>query len=323
VTDSTAVSERLPESGYVQFASRRVRLADKATRPRHTQLDVRQRIAVSLGLVATGGVLVAAGAIGAHWSTGQLPGTLIGVGMLAGAAVVLQLRAALRAQDRENACHAAELAQARAEHASTERQALGRLHDARSIALALMGASRQLARPDGPSADQAARLIEMMNAELRRLQGVLPGDATEPISQFNLNEALSPVILAHCLTGAPVQVAVPDVQVVGRPGATATVVANLLANARTHAPGATVTVRAEASTDIVSLVVEDDGPGIPALERARVLQFGTRGSSASGAGSGIGLYTAAARMTDQAGTLQVAERDGGGTCLVLTLPAAS
>ncbi|MEO6886154.1 MAG: ATP-binding protein, partial [Jatrophihabitantaceae bacterium] len=91
---------------------------------------------------------------------------------------------------------------------------------------------------------------------------------------------------------------------------------------RVHAPGATATVRSEAETGAVCITVEDDGPGIASNERERVLRSGVRGSTASATGSGIGLATAAETMKDQAGTLRVTERAGGGTCVQLTLPAA-
>jgi signal transduction histidine kinase len=195
------------------------------------------------------------------------------------------------------------------------------LHDARTAVLALNGASRLLCQPDGVAAATADRLQRMMSAELHRLQDVLAGRRCEPIREFDLAEALAPVIWSHEVAGGPIRSDLEQIRVLGRPEATATAVANLLANARVHAPGSTVTVRAEADTDTVTIIVEDNGPGIPAVERERVLLPGVRASSAPG--SGIGLYTAATAMSEQAGTLRVTGREGGGTCVLLTLPAAA
>lgn len=61
---------------------------------------------------------------------------------------------------------------------------------------------------------------------------------------------------------------------------------NLLGNALRHVPaGGRVAIEAEDGR----LAVEDDGPGIPAGERERVLQRFVRGPDARGTGSGLGL----------------------------------
>jgi signal transduction histidine kinase len=217
-----------------------------------------------------------------------------------------------------------ELDDAIARAATLEQSRREQLHDARTAVLALNGASRLLCRPDGVPAETADRLQRMMTAELQRLQDVLAGQRREPIREFDLADAIAPVIWAHELHAGPITTDVPHTQVIGRPEATATALANLLANTRVHAPGASVCVRVETNPadDAVSLVVEDDGPGIPAVERERVLRPGVRATTVTAAGSGIGLYTAASAMRDQNGTLRVSARAGGGTCVVMTLPAA-
>lgn len=68
-------------------------------------------------------------------------------------------------------------------------------------------------------------------------------------------------------------------------------IANLLDNALKYCEaGATVTVRAEAAGDMNAIVVEDDGPGIPEEERAKVLtRFYRLDHSRSIPGNGLGL----------------------------------
>ena len=68
------------------------------------------------------------------------------------------------------------------------------------------------------------------------------------------------------------------------------------------------------------MLVEDDGPGIPDEERARVVLAGVRGSTARGVGEGLGLSSALRAMTGQGGALRVEQRSGGGTRVVLTWP---
>jgi signal transduction histidine kinase len=77
---------------------------------------------------------------------------------------------------------------------------------------------------------------------------------------------------------------------------------NLLDNAARHARGrVAVTTRAEAQR--VVLCVDDDGPGIPVLERERIFERFTRGSAdrsreTGGAGLGLALVR---RITEQHG----------------------
>ena len=66
--------------------------------------------------------------------------------------------------------------------------------------------------------------------------------------------------------------------------------ANLLHNALTYAGrGAQVTIRTGVAEGAPFLEVEDDGPGIAAADRGRLLQRFQRGDQASGSGSGLGL----------------------------------
>lgn len=67
-------------------------------------------------------------------------------------------------------------------------------------------------------------------------------------------------------------------------------VANLIHNAITYTPaGGIVTVRVQAGAAGHRLSVCDNGPGIPAEERARVLERFYRRPNAGGSGSGLGL----------------------------------
>jgi len=77
-------------------------------------------------------------------------------------------------------------------------------------------------------------------------------------------------------------------------------VVNLLDNALKYAgAGATVFVRAARARDTVSIVVQDDGPGIPTAERARVVERFyrlDRSRSLPGNGLGLSIVTAVASL---------------------------
>ncbi len=202
-----------------------------------------------------------------------------------------------------------------------EQRQLERLHDARSAVVGVLGASELLSGPAAAAGQQ--RLHQLMVAELDRLNRVLDPDQAEPIETFRLGDALEPVLLGHRLSGGRLETSNLSLQVRARRTATATVLANLLSNARLHAPGASVRVAARWTGALVTITVDDDGPGMPATELDRLLQRGQRGNDARAAGSGLGLYTASLAMAGQHGSLQLAGSPGGGVRVVLTLPAAA
>jgi signal transduction histidine kinase len=94
----------------------------------------------------------------------------------------------------------------------------------------------------------------------------------------------------------------------------------LLDNALTHTPeGTSISVTAQRQDGAASLVVEDDGPGIGAHERARVFDRFYTGDRASG--SGLGLAIAQELALRMKGELGLASRQGR-TEFTLRLPAA-
>lgn len=102
------------------------------------------------------------------------------------------------------------------------------------------------------------------------------------------------------------------------------VLANLIENADVHGGGATrVTVRAHG--DSVQISVEDEGPGIPRDERARVFERFARGSTSTTTrrytGSGLGLALALENTLLQGGRIWVEDRPDGGARFVVELKA--
>ncbi|MDI5964886.1 sensor histidine kinase [Streptantibioticus silvisoli] len=109
------------------------------------------------------------------------------------------------------------------------------------------------------------------------------------------------------------------------------VLANLLANARTHTPpGTTVTARVLPGDGVVRLDVEDTGPGIPGDLLPHVFERFARGDAsrarangvAPGGSSGLGLAIAHAVVTAHGGTI-TADSAPGRTVFRLTLPATA
>lgn len=93
---------------------------------------------------------------------------------------------------------------------------------------------------------------------------------------------------------------------------------NIMENAVNHSPaGAVVTVRWSAG----SIVVEDEGPGMPEEEIARATERFFRGSTRSPIGSGLGLSIAALCADRVGGTLELRNRAPNGLRVELQLAA--
>lgn len=81
-----------------------------------------------------------------------------------------------------------------------------------------------------------------------------------------------------------------------------------------------VVVAVALASDGVSVVVDDDGPGIPAEARERVLEpfYSTRAQ-----GTGLGLAVVRQVLDDHGGTLVLGRADAGGLRVVMTWPPVS
>ena len=102
-------------------------------------------------------------------------------------------------------------------------------------------------------------------------------------------------------------------------------VRNLADNAARHA-ASTVTVSTASTADGVVLAVADDGRGIPASERERVLDRFVRldeGRDRDSGGSGLGLAIVRAVAEAHGGSARIEDSPGGGARVVLRLPASA
>jgi two-component system sensor histidine kinase HydH len=113
----------------------------------------------------------------------------------------------------------------------------------------------------------------------------------------------------------------PALAVRGKSADLRKVLINLIKNAlQACDSGNTIWVNAEETTDgKIRVTVEDDGPGIPPENREKVFRpyFTTKDD-----GTGLGLALSHRIIVDHEGSLDYAERRGGGSAFVITLPSA-
>lgn len=109
------------------------------------------------------------------------------------------------------------------------------------------------------------------------------------------------------------------------PRALVLAVRNLVGNAIAWSPtGGQVRVQLRGSSESVEILVEDQGPGVPAAERERIFRPFVRGAAAPGqrAGYGLGLAIVAYVAEQHGGSARVEDAAGSSARFVLRLPRA-
>ena len=156
--------------------------------------------------------------------------------------------------------------------------------------------------------------------DVRAVSTTLLGEAeSEPIDlRPILDDALSAAVGGD--PEATVETDLPDSLVADGTLALKPVFTNLLNNAVQHTTeGVTIRVGAESGTDTVTVVIEDDGPGVPEADRDRIFD---RGVTSDGGDGGLGLHIVATIVERSGGSISVSESALGGARFDVTLPKA-
>jgi signal transduction histidine kinase len=99
-------------------------------------------------------------------------------------------------------------------------------------------------------------------------------------------------------------------------------IANLLDNELKHLPiDCTVTIAVQASDEMATLIVEDNGPGFDPEVLQRLFNRRVKGRDSNGHGLGLAFVDAVSRA--HGGTVMASNRDSGGARIVITLPLAA
>jgi two-component system, OmpR family, sensor histidine kinase PrrB len=108
----------------------------------------------------------------------------------------------------------------------------------------------------------------------------------------------------------------------GWPGGLRLAVDNLVRNALAHGRATRIVLAAHRRDPWMSIVVDDNGCGLPAAEHDVVLGRFARGSTASPGGSGLGLALVAQQAELHGGALELADSPLGGLRVTLTVSTA-
>ena len=123
---------------------------------------------------------------------------------------------------------------------------------------------------------QIDELMDGLLAEIRRVRALFDGRRSAAMGTFDLGDALRPVVACAQATGLDVSFFLPPgVEVEGRRDSAAQVLVALLDNVRRHASCSPVDVRVAVLDDAVVVVLEDRGPGIPAMSASGRVRVGS------------------------------------------------
>jgi len=211
-------------------------------------------------------------------------------------------------------------------------------HDLRTPLASIKAAATSLLQPDVQWSPEAQlEFLETIDEEADRLNALVgnlldmsrlqTGSVELVLAKVGFDEVVPAALHSlGTIANDEIVVEVPETlpRVEADAGLLERAVANLVANAvHASAPGSPVRLVAGCVLDRVELRVVDQGPGIPADQRDRVfLPFQRLGDRPNGSGVGLGLAVARGFVEVMNGELLVEDTPGGGTTMVVSLPAA-
>ncbi len=211
-------------------------------------------------------------------------------------------------------------------------------HELRSPLMTLAASVGVLEHRREELSDQAQQAVDLLGKDLRRFTRLVE-DLLE-ISRMDgvdIHADLAPVVLAEFLHFAVQQSRTPEVPVLydqadaglivmAEKRRLAQVIHNLLDNALKYAGGAT-SVSFSRTGDLVRIAIDDNGPGVPAVDRERIFDRFTRAGADAGRrdvakGVGLGLSLVAEHVRLHEGRVWVTDRTRGttGARFVVELP---
>jgi signal transduction histidine kinase len=197
------------------------------------------------------------------------------------------------------------------------RTPLGRIRSRLEEALRPGNVTTQLAGTAGFAIQEVDELIRMLD-RLLQIAEAESGAHRQSFAPVSLAVVVNDVVELYDATAEAEGITLVS-EIEGQPvtlgdkNLVTSALVNLIDNALKYAgSGATVRVRATQDRDAVSMIVQDDGPGIPPAERSRVIErFYRLDQSRSLPGNGLGLSIVAATASLHWGKLELEDAAPG------------
>jgi two-component system sensor histidine kinase KdpD len=174
--------------------------------------------------------------------------------------------------------------------------------------------------------EDSADRLDAVVANLLDASRLRAGTVVAHPTAVALDEVLGAALLAVAGAGERIVVDVAEdlPMLLADPGLLERVLVNVLDNALRHGAGAPVRVSAQATDSTARIAVIDEGPGVPAGERAQLfVPFQRLGDSDTRSGVGLGLSVARGFMEAMDGAIVADSSERQGLTIRLRLPLAA
>jgi len=214
-------------------------------------------------------------------------------------------------------------------------------HELRTPLTAIRGFAELHRQGAVAGAEQTSELIGRIEKESIRMGSLVEDllllarlDQARDIEKMpvNLSTTISEVVESARAAGPTYPITISaindDIYVLGDKNRIHQVIANLLANARTHTPAGThITVSASQSDSGTTVAVSDQGPGLSEVDQERIFERFYRADPSrtrnSDEGSGLGLSIVDAVMRAHGGRVSVTSQPGQGATFTLFFPVVA
>lgn len=184
-------------------------------------------------------------------------------------------------------------------------------------------------------AEERDEVVQDLSRAQRRVEAIITAlgqlasgqlARTEDREIIDVAELLERVARENARAGSAVEIEVhadDDLGTIwGWPGGLRLAVDNLLRNAIAHGRASRIVLAAHRMNGTMTIVVDDNGCGLPADEHETVLGRFSRGSTAAPGGSGLGLALVAQQAALHGGHIELSDGPLGGLRATLTVSAA-
>lgn len=181
-------------------------------------------------------------------------------------------------------------------------------------------------------ADERAEVVQDLSRAQRRVEAIITALgqlASGQLAQdedrelIDVTDMLDRVARENMRTASGVEIVIEAADDLGSiwgwPGGLRLAVDNLVRNAVTHAQATRIVLAARRHDDTMTIVVDDNGRGLPEDEHETVLGRFSRGSNAAPGGSGLGLALVAQQAELHGGRIELSNGPLGGLRATLTI----